>query len=167
MAFVGLDNLKKQQYEELRRFEEARSTGLYDRIHHSHYDWWMFPIDETSSMGSKWTVSDEDIASLKQDEEFMQHLRRGVEILMESWGWNLQESKLIEDPHPMQKWMDWPVRLYKAGRCMQLFGEEAIFSSLLKFAEMIESKGADLKFQSSSLKKRVHVIQQWKELGRK
>lgn len=33
----------------------------YYRIHHSHYDWWAFPIDEISSYGDKYQVLEKDI----------------------------------------------------------------------------------------------------------
>jgi len=59
MGFVGCDALKAQQKTQLKFFESWVENGQWMKIHTSHYDWWMFPIDEKSSRGVKYTVNQE------------------------------------------------------------------------------------------------------------
>ena len=46
---------------------------------------------------------------------------------------------------------------------MQIFEEREYFDSLYKYAKILEERGEDLHFHSSSLNKRVEIFQQWKK----
>ena len=72
---------------------------------------WMFPINEKSSRGFSYTLSSEHVEELKANKDFMKDLKRGVELLMLSWGWDIQSEKLIDNPTRHQVWQDWPVPL--------------------------------------------------------
>lgn len=84
--FVGIARLKADQRRQPDEFERWAANGQWGRIHHSHYDWWMFPIPAPSSDGLKWTVYAGDIAELKADEAYVRDYLRGVALLMSSWG---------------------------------------------------------------------------------
>jgi len=51
-SFVGIDELKRKQAEQLAAFERWAARGDWQAIHCDHFDWWMFPIDEASKYGS-------------------------------------------------------------------------------------------------------------------
>jgi hypothetical protein len=119
-GFVGIPELKRRQAEELARFEVWAARGDWHAIHRAHYDWWMFPIDETSQHGAPYTVYAGDIVELKQDPVYVRNYLRGVTLLALAWGWDLKERCPVARPQPGQAWSDWPIRLYKAGRSLQL-----------------------------------------------
>ena len=141
--FAGIETIKTAQRDQLALFEAATERGRWKDIHDSHYDWWMFPVDSPSSHGLKWSVYAGDIAELKQDPAFMQNYRRGVKLLMEAWGWDLDKQDFLTDPAPDQKWQNWPVRLYKAAYSLWLFGHETEFASLRKYALALLERGED------------------------
>lgn len=65
-AFVGIDAIKNKQKEQLTQFEAWAAQGRWKKFHESHYDWWMFPVDEkTLTHGLVWTVYEGDIAQGK------------------------------------------------------------------------------------------------------
>lgn len=132
--FVGIAELKRKQAEELARFEAYAAKGDWQGIHRSHYDWWMFPIDESSAHGLAYTVYAGDIAELKQDPAYIERYLRGASLLAEAWGWDLANKRYIENPAASQAWSHWPIRLYKASRSLQLFGFTEQFESFKLFA---------------------------------
>lgn len=141
--FAGLDAIKTAQREQLAKFEAAASRGRWKDIHHDHYDWWMFPVDSPSSHGLKWTVYAGDIDELEHDSTFLRDYRRGVELLMLAWGWDLDRQEFVPDPAPGQEWQQWPVRLYKAAYSLWLFGFATEFASLRKYALALMERGED------------------------
>ena len=132
--FVGLAQLKRQQADQLARFERLAAHDDWRTIHSDHYDWWMFPIDEHSQHGAAYIVYPGDIADLKQDAAYVRSYLRGVELLALAWGWDLKRRTYVEHPAPGQTWSNWPIRLYKAARSLQLFGFTEEFESLRAFA---------------------------------
>src|SRR5262249_46870431 len=119
-SFKGIDAIKKKQKEQLTLFKAWASEGRWAMFHQSHYDWWMFPIDEKSnSYGLEWTVYEGDIARLKQDADYIQNYLEGVRLLALSWGWDLAAQDYIANPKPEQCWRQWPVRLQKAAKSLK------------------------------------------------
>ncbi len=143
--------LKQKQAEQLAAFERWAAHKNWQAIHNAHYDWWMFPIDETSQHGDAYTVYAGDIAELKRDPEFVQSYLRGVELLAQAWGWDLANHTYIPNPVPGQAWSRWPIRLYKAGRSLQLFGYNQAFESLKAFALDLLNKGESLYYGKKNL----------------
>jgi len=72
----------------------------------------MFPINEKSSRGFSYTLSSENVEELKANKDFIKDLKRGVELLMLSWGWDIHSEKLIDNRTRNQVWHDWPVPLH-------------------------------------------------------
>lgn len=152
-AFVGLQRLKQKQREQLEFFEDWASKEQWETFHGSHYDWWMFPTDEPSSYGFAYTVFEGDIAELKKDKNYIKNYLRGVELLALSWGWNLAKRQHIPNSGPNQKWQNWPIRLYKASRSLQIFGFEAEFESMSVYARELIQSGADMEYNGRDLSK--------------
>jgi hypothetical protein len=149
--FVGLERIKTRQKEQLVLFERWASKNQWSNFHSSHYDWWMFPIDEPSSYGYAWTVYEGDIAELKKDREYIRCYLRGAELLALSWGWDVNKREYIVDPKPDQKWQHWPIRLYKASKSLKLFGFHADFESMSLLARSLMSKGESMVYGERDL----------------
>lgn len=149
--FVGIARLKAEQKRQLDDFERWAGRKDWARIHHSHYDWWMFPLSAPSSDGLKWTVYAGDIAELKEDEAYLRDYLRGVALLMASWGWDLGAQDFLPHPDPDQRWQDWPVRLYKAAVSVQSFGFDEQFASLKKYALLLIRRGVSMKYNGRDL----------------
>lgn len=99
----------------------------------------MFPNNQKSSCGYKYTVYEEELAVLRADKTYMTNWRRGVELLFLSWGWKLYERKVIpkEEAAPGQKWTNYPVRFYKAGLSAKLLGDNLVWDSLKEFTTVL------------------------------
>lgn len=104
--FVGREEFSKYFYRTLDHFQEWNEKGDWLTFHHHHYDWWMFPstcrkkeillrgeirfsflVDEISSRGREFTLPQEFIEELRQNEQFITDLRQGVRWMVKSWGW--------------------------------------------------------------------------------
>jgi len=145
--FVGLEALKARHRQQLEEFELWAKRGKWVMLHVTHYDWWMFPIDEPSTgYGYGYTVYEAEVATLKQDAAFMRDLVRGAELVAASWGWDLAAGQAIANPAPGQSWHNWPVRLSKAGRSMLLFGLDEPFDSLKTYARILIGQGKSMNY---------------------
>jgi hypothetical protein len=149
--FVGLDRIKDAQAEQLQFFETWAIDKQWMRFHNSHYDWWMFPINEPSRFAFAWVVYDEDIAELKKDEKYISNYLRGVELLALSWSWNLEKEEFVNIPEPGQGWANWPIRLYKCSKSLQLFGFEKEFNSMRKYANTLIQSGTNMHYNGRDL----------------
>lgn len=146
VAFVGLPRLKEEQYKQLQQFEMWAEANYWMGIHSSHYDWWMFPIDEPSSFGYAWTVYEGEVFELKQDSQYIERYLRGVTLLGLSWGWDILQQDYIPNPKHDQTWQDWPVRLYKAAKSVKVFGFDTYFESLKKYANILMQEGVEMSY---------------------
>lgn len=149
--FVRVDGIKEKHAWQLALFEQWVAGGEWRRIHQAHYDWWMFPIDAPSSFGYAWTVYDGDVAELKRDDDFLRGYLRGAEILALSWGWDLGGCAPVPEPHPDQRWQDWPIRLHKCATSLRLFGFPRRFESFRLFAGGLMAEGTDMTYRGRDL----------------
>jgi hypothetical protein len=125
--------VKEKHQEQLNDFEAWARKEDWGRFANSHYDWWMFPISRSSmGQGDTYTVLKPEIETLKQDPEFMQNYRRGVELVVKSWGWDLDKGLPLENKKPSQQWTYYDVRLGKMADSLNLFGEKELFDKLQK-----------------------------------
>lgn len=132
--FVGIQALKEKHAVQLQQFEKWAKEHDWKAFLHHHYDWWMFPIARTSlGQGAKYTLFEKDIEELKNDSEFMKNFKRGVELLVLSWGWDLYNRRTVDNPDPDQKWNHYEVRLGKMADSLKLFGERELFESVRQF----------------------------------
>lgn len=149
--FAGSQAIKDAQKRQLDLFEAWASENWWGNFHSSHYDWWMFPIDELSSYGYAWTVYEGDILELKKDGDYVRNYLRGAELLALSWGWDLLERKYVTDPAPDQKWQQWPIRLYKAAKSLKLFGFAEYFESFRMLATDLMQRGEKMSYNGRDL----------------
>lgn len=117
------------------------ATKNYYRIHHSHYDWWAFPINETSSHGDKYQVMDKDVDLFKGNPQFVKALRSNAILVCKAWGYNLEEGVLYKNVTPDQKWQGWPIRLYKMSRSLELFQQIDLHANAVKYGISLIDKG--------------------------
>ena len=139
--FVGMAALKEKQAETLDLFRRCAAEGNWLGIHRSHFDWWMFPIDEPSSYAFMYTVYEGDIAELKEDAAYVERYLEGASILARSWGWDLENVRPVTKPGKGQTWQEWPIRLYKATKSLHLFGCEPQFQSLRAYGRGLLAMG--------------------------
>ena len=149
--FVGLQKIKEKQKWQLDLFQAWAAENQWREIHAAHYDWWMFPIDQRSSFGFAWTVYEGDVFELKKDDQYIRNYLQGVDLLATSWGWDVSAQAYIVNPHPDQRWQNWPVRLYKCAMSLKLFEFSARFESLKMYANDLMRKGEKMKFKGHDL----------------
>ena len=161
-GFIGVAKLKEEHAKGLHLFRAWVAAGTFESFHRSHYDWWMFPIDEESGRGAAYTLSPADCARVRADEEFILAIREGVKLLMLAWGWDVDAGAPIADANSGagQKWTGYAVRLWKAGRCLLVLHQDDLFAQLHKFAHTQMHKGDKLTF-SSSRHARAHCVELW------
>ena len=115
------------------KFRKWADKGQWKTFHSSHYDWWAFPIDKpSSSYGTKYKLGEIQLAKLRDNPHFIQHLRSNAILVCRSWGWDLQAGKQIKDATPDQRWQRWPIRLSKMCRSLQIFKQDDLFRNSLK-----------------------------------
>ena len=142
--FVGVAPLKRKHKEQLTEFESWASRNEWEKFHHAHYDWWIFPVNRQSSYGYQWTVYASEVEELKADPAFVADYLRGMELVAASWGWDLKNQGYFSHLQPGQSWHDWPIRLAKAAQSAQVFGFENEFASLKALALDLVQKGKSL-----------------------
>ena len=165
-TFVALEQLDAMHKKQLDFFEQRTKSQEFVAIHSSHYDWWFFPIDERSGHGYKFTVTEEEVEMLKKDLVYMQNLRRGIHLLLFAWGFDSNTNQFVKNPKKGQQWTRYPVRLYKAGRCAQIFGEAKLFDSILTFTRnrVVDNDPNNLDelvFSSSFTGKKENALDLW------
>ena len=50
-----------------------------------------------------------------------------------AWGYDLVEGKPLENVAPEQKWQNWPIRLYKISKSLELFGQNDLHGHSVKY----------------------------------
>jgi hypothetical protein len=150
-SFVGIENLKKIHNAQIAEFEKWASKDDWIRFHYSHYDWWIFPINRSSSYGLKWTVYEGEIAELKKDSSFLDKYLKGIQLVSASWGWDVFSKSYIPDPKMGQSWHDWSVRLFKAALSVKLFSYEVVFESLKIYALDLMRQGKSMTYNNKDL----------------
>jgi hypothetical protein len=149
--FVGLEKIKAKQKWQLDLFKTWAAKNQWSEIHAAHYDWWMFPIDEQSSYGFAWTVYEGDVLELKKDSQYTRNYLQGVDLLAASWGWDVSAQTYIVNPHPNQRWQNWPVRLYKCAKSLKLFEYVTQFESMKTYANDLMRNGQNMTFKGHDL----------------
>ena len=130
----------------MEKLSALASSGQWQHLqeHTSHpdsgFDWWMFPIDKPSmGQGDLYKLSEEDIRVLKEDPVFMENYRRGVCLIAQSWGWDLESGNDLTNAS--QNWTGYTVRLYKMITSLELFEQFDLLQSLKGF---MDRKGVSL-----------------------
>lgn len=137
-----IKRVKEKNAEQAVLFEQWAAEKDWKRFtpQYSHYDWWAFPIKRASAgQGDLYAVNAAEIQALKADDEFMKNYRRGVDLVVQSWGWDLSKEALVPDNErlPDQKWTGYGVRLGKMADSLNLFDQQDYYKSLQQFFDMI------------------------------
>lgn len=145
-VFVGVEKLKSIHARQIAYFEEWAGTGNWRAFHTNHYDWWAYSIDQRSrGQGELFNLPQAVIGQLKSDQEFVSRHRRGMELGMLAWGWDIQNKKSVDNPALDQRWQNWPIRLHKMAKSAQLFGYTDYYASMCAFVGDLKLKGIDAK----------------------
>lgn len=150
-GFVGVENLIAKNDVQVKQFVQWSEKNDWAAFHNNHYDWWMFPIDQASRLGFAYTVYEKEIESLKVNQIFIENLKLGTNLLLLSWGWDLEKEKRILKPDPNQCWQNWPIRLYKCAQCLQLFGLNEELKSIKKYGKLLLMEQNDFTFRGKDL----------------
>jgi hypothetical protein len=153
-SFVGMqgikDALRKRNMPgegDLSKFIAWAQAGDWKQFGPSyhHYDWWMFPIDRSSSgQGLKFTIYAQDIQALKSDLAFLRDYRLGAILLIQSWGWDVKNKRSYAHPSPEQKWRNWDVRLGKLAHSLILFEQWDLYDSLKAYVKQLTENNIQL-----------------------
>lgn len=128
------DLIKRDLAQQLQKFEDWAQANEWQRIHDAHYDWWMFPVERPSSAyGEAYAVNKADVEALKADPIFMNNYRRGVALVVQAWGWDLEKGEAIKSPAKGQAWDGYGVRLAKMSDSLRLFEEIELHQKLKAF----------------------------------
>ena len=119
----GLGNLKK--------IKLWASNNEWKKIRKSHYDWWMFPNDQGSS--KEFAFDEELLTELSRDKAYVSDYIEGVRLVLLAWGWDLNNNKFVENPHPDQRWDGYAVRLMKIIYSLILLEQAEEYESVCKF----------------------------------
>jgi hypothetical protein len=78
---------------------------------------------------------------------------------------DIENGQLFHQRDDKQKWSYWPVRLYKAGKCMWLFGQDDYYQSLKKLAYHVRDKEKEkLDYFSHTKNGKADVLEQWNKM---
>jgi hypothetical protein len=150
-AFAGIQGMKDALRSQpaasgdLNKFKRWAQAGEWKNFHTYHYDWWMFPIDRSSSgQGMRYTVYQDDIQQLKADSAWLKDYRLGAVLLMQSWGWDVANRKMYTALSPDQKWQNWDVRLGKLGHSLILFEQWDLYAGVEAYVQYLTQSGVKL-----------------------
>lgn len=91
--FVGLEELKRKQREQLYNFECWAASGKWNEFHRHHYELVVFPYNQPSSYGEAYTVYDYEVNLLKKDSIFVRRYLRGSGITSVIVGMEIERSQ--------------------------------------------------------------------------
>jgi hypothetical protein len=93
------------------------------KIHESHFDWWLFPIDRSSNgYGDRFNLKEENFRGLINNDSFMKDYVEGIRRVLWGWGWDLDKNQvIISSDFPDQKWDGYAIRLIKMANSLLLF----------------------------------------------
>ena len=148
--FMGIKQLQVRHKAQIDQFQKW-SQGNWGTFHSEHYDWWAFPICSGSQgQGYKCSISLSEIEELKRNPVFMATYRKGVRLVVQSFGWDLDAWSPVAHPKKEQRWTHNEVRLGKVAESLKLFGEWDLFQKLHYFGQK-ECQGASRIFKQKLL----------------
>jgi hypothetical protein len=134
-----IEKMKNVQARQLAVFRKHANNNEWDEIHHDHYDWFMFPIEDGSQ--SQYNVLSEDVKDLLNDETWHAGYREAVTLVAKAWGWDVEKQAPVDPKHESMGWTGWDVRLAKIIRSLWIFGQDDFKESMQKFAWKVKPHG--------------------------
>jgi len=144
-ARASLEEMKRTQHAQLKTFRLKAKFGKWAEIHHDHFDWYMFPIEDGSQ--SEYNVFAADVAELIADPEWRDRYHESVKLVAAAWGWDLDEQGWLTEGNvdklreEWEKRGNWDVRLAKIIRSLWLFGQNNDMTSMQTFAREVKPNG--------------------------
>ena len=135
---VALDAYKATQLKQLDTFRAQAAGGRWASIHHAHYDWYCFPIEDGSQ--PRFNVFADDVSEMLADDEWLERYLETVELVARAWGWDIRSATTISPPAKGMGWTSWDVRLAKMIRSLWLFGRKNEMESLQAFALFVKPR---------------------------
>mmetsp|Transcript_57795 Transcript_57795/g.137602 ORF Transcript_57795/g.137602 Transcript_57795/m.137602 type:complete len:257 (-) Transcript_57795:154-924(-) len=132
-----IDAFKAEQLSTLEKFRKCEENDKWATLHHMHFDWWMFPIDDGSKPEFNVT-SEAEVDSLRQDEEWLQRYHEAVRLAAAGWGWDVLKAAPYQPLRPGMSWSNWDVRLAKICRSLYIFREAELLRSMQTFAREVQ-----------------------------
>eukprot|EP01083_Nonionella_stella_P214898 773923_1 len=118
----------------------------YERFHHSHYDWWMFPNDRDSwGQGKKYALFQKDIDDLLLVDGYEENYKLGARLVLKSWGWDMDNMCFIQNGTSAQKWTGYNVRLLKMLYSTIILKQWNVYQSVYKFCIGVLQKGSQFR----------------------
>lgn len=159
MAYVGNEELLRRHNATLAQFEQNFASNNWRSHNDHHFDWWAFPFDPgkpTVSQGDRYNVPTTDIELLRNNPEFMKSLVRMATIQMWSYGWDLENRKVLDVPAAELQQRQATctghlVRLWKIGSSLIAFGLLEEFSSVSEYVKVLGEEDRDGKVSKSLL----------------
>ena len=135
---VKLGAYKKVQLKQLEKFRSQARSGAWASVHHAHFDWYCFPIEDGSQ--PRYNVLADDVAELSADDEWVERYLETVEIVTRAWGWDIRSHGPVEVKAKGMGWTNWDVRLAKMIRSLWIFGRKNEMESLQEFANFVKPR---------------------------
>jgi len=120
MIFIGTAQLIRQTSLQTSLFKDWITQSHWRNFWGSgeHFDWWAFPIDDSSDRhGDRYNVTPA-ISELRNDPEFLNAVLENAQLFAFGLGYDLVTGQVI-DPTRADHYA---VRLYKCGRALHLWG---------------------------------------------
>jgi hypothetical protein len=99
----------------------------------------MWPIEDGSQ--NSYNVLEDDVEELLADDEWLERYHESLALVCAAWGWDVANSRPIDQLADGQGWTDWDIRLAKMIRSLWLFGQVQEMRSLQTFARWIKPHG--------------------------
>ena len=64
MKYIGNEKLIELNEAQILKFEQYTKNKEWNKFHHTHYDWWAYPINEPSRFGEMYQLKQENIDEL-------------------------------------------------------------------------------------------------------
>ena len=76
-----------------------------------------------------------------KDKQFIAALRENSILVCRAWGYNLISGNEMKNCAPDQKWHNWPIRLYKMAKSLELFQQMDLHTNAIKYGISLIEKG--------------------------
>lgn len=122
------------------KFRTWAKTRSWSSFHNGHFDWWAFPYDRSSSgRGDKYKLTPSEVLSLKQNPAFIKEYREGVQLLLASWGYDVNKGSngQLVDNGGKYAGGTRDIRIWKILKSLKLFGERDLFDRVNTYAAMV------------------------------
>ena len=129
-SMLRMAMLLQMQTKYLDFFKSCAELNNWAKLQRDHFDWWIFPIDDSSRPEYN-LYSEDDIGLLRSDPIWLNNYRESVRIIASSWGWDVEDSCRIPNGGA---WNHHDVRLAKVIRSLWLFEITEYFNSMQEFA---------------------------------